>query len=294
MGRGVVVSALASVLVLVAVVLCGAAAAAAVRKNCTGPDGGPRDNACVGAVDDVGAGGWPAPNCVNAGSESAPAWRCARCARNCDCDIGDYCVKTPGPSAGRCEPVAGTMRIGATCTEFAPGGPAPRRGVDDAFLCGDAAFSDATSEFLGYNWLGSCSRGACSACAGDAVSHAVALVADVAANATGAGAWGDGGSLLCADRMCDGGAVVPADAAPFMDAFPTAVSCATLALVAAMCLLSLAYCARACVARARNSRQIRELSRVAIPIYDGGNQRLRGLVGVLTASSLASKRDKDH
>src|SRR5512133_2915187 len=182
----------------------------------------PSDDLCANQSDpDTGRS---LPNCVNVESESDPKWRCRRCAVNCDCPVREYCVKTPGPLAGTCVPIADGGKVGSTCAVFAVGA-VPVRGVDDAVLCGFAAFSeDGRAEFLGYEWLGTCVGGRCCECSGDALGSAYL------ATAAKQGFWHDTGSLLCQDRYCYRGTVA-ADPSPFEEEYGFGVKVTLLVFV---------------------------------------------------------------
>lgn len=261
----------------------------AAAKSCAGPNNVPYDNYCYSETD---SDGHSAPNCVNSGTLAAPVWTCGRCAVNCDCGVGEYCVKTPGPSAGSCKTVASTEKIGAACTSFAlagtPGARNPKEGVDDASLCGGAIFSDADGTFITYEWIGSCASGKCVECAGDPAAWAIATTAQIvpglttaivpAVNTTAisvamATILRDTGSMICSDRYCESGVFVQVrflclrqnqsfllttakDTSWFWELYPTGVMSGILVFVIFIFLLMLGAVAIQCCTnfRRRSSR----------------------------------------
>jgi len=293
-------------LLLLLLILGGASPsyASARGQACLGPGSAPSDNYCVGEYDEDG--GFATPNCVNVGSRSSPDWRCARCAANCDCPPGYYCVKTPGPSAGECAALAQTGKIGGPCAILAG---APEKGLDDAALCGAAIFDDddGAGEFVQFEWLGSCVGGKCSACAGGKEAWALAVAAQLVPGLLqDAGEWscanwtGDGGracdcgSLICDGRMCDRGAVVY-KSPWFVDMIPMGVNVAILVFVALIFGLGLVVVCMQCC------REGKALDRIVDALAPQG-KRKRGHVQLNdkndeddeeAAADAGGKRDKD-
>lgn len=220
----------------------------------------PSDNLCLAAAD-----GGEAPNCVNVGSFSVPDYKCRACAANCDCAAGEYCTKTPGPDAGKCAKLSDTGKIGKSCTNFGlpgtPGARVPVLGADDASICGGAIFSPATSEFVNYEWLGSCVDGKCRMCAGEMAAWAIALAAAIVpglaqsnfanfANFT----KDDGGSLVCGGTYCDGGQIRRTDDSWMAKYYSTGVLTATFAFVMLIFFTLLVTSLAECCARRREQK----------------------------------------
>jgi hypothetical protein len=162
---------------------------------------------------------------VNRGNDTAPDWRCGLCSENCDCQIGDYCVKSSGPDAGNCVSLAKSGKLGTACVIFGgpdqPNSKLPRLGIDDRLVCGLAVYNLTTSEFVAYEWLGDCARGICRECREtetitDSVSQAGRLLVIGLSRTgltypnTGSQSWADRGGLTCEDRTCKGGLLKPA------------------------------------------------------------------------------------
>ena len=259
--------------------ICSAADAAA--KSCVGPQNSPYDNYCSGEYDEET--GHKTPNCVNVGTQATPDWRCARCAVNCDCPPGDYCVKTPGPSAGTCVSLASTSKIGAVCTSFSlpgtPGARTPIKGVDEVSMCGAAIFDSATERFLQYEWLGNCVGGKCKECAGSNIAWAVAVSAQMVPGmsdaATSNGSAWDAGRLVCDDRMCSRGYIV-AETPWYLDMLPTGVVTGILVFVILIFLVIVIAATVECCSRHRDGRIPSMLQRAAgLPIRQrNGHARL--------------------
>lgn len=254
------------------------AASASAAKSCLNPERHvPSDNYCVGEYDP--ATGDKTPNCVNRGTQIAPDWRCARCAVNCDCPVGQYCVRTPGADAGDCETLESTGKIGETCTAFglvgATGARVPVRGVDDGSLCGSAIYDERTGAFASYEWLGSCVQGKCSECAGDAVSWSIAITAQIVPGLAGAsregnmtGAW-DGGSLVCDGRVCDRGVLV-AQPPWFWDYFPTgAITALVVFVILIFAVLFIWFAMECCCCCAKNKGKLLKSSRHGDKVASG-------------------------
>jgi len=214
---------------------------------CAGTGYIPTDNNCVGATDGNGV---PTPNCMNIGSEAAPQWACARCGTNCDCQEGYYCRKTPGPTAGSCQQLSTTGKIGKPCAPFGFPGVAnarlPAKGVDDELVCGAAMFDYLTNEFIGYEWLGGCVASRCYECSGGALSWALVIASQttsvpqpgcdtgtgVVTNTTKAFYLNvtDTGSLVCPQRGCEYGKIVP-ETSWIVNLIPTGVIVGILVFV---------------------------------------------------------------
>jgi hypothetical protein len=194
---------MARVIALFGLLLSGFATASIQDIDCSTP-AGPSDNACTSQL----------PNCMNVASNVViPSWKCRRCAANCDCPLGEYCSKTPGPDSGTCIAINSIGKIGAPCSAFG-NGRVPILGMDDEMVCGLPIFSSVDGSFLTYEWLGDCRNGKCYECGGDAISWTIDLSFqltprvekyDTADNAS-RGAW-DGGSLVCDGRYCSAGII---------------------------------------------------------------------------------------
>jgi hypothetical protein len=187
--------------------------------------------------------------------------------------MSQYCEKAPGMDAGKC--MHTSDKIGSTCVIF-PTGKTPRLGIDDALLCGKAVFSDATSEFSFYDWLGSCEEGVCMECAGNALTAAATEAEKWLLQDANSPTW----SLMCDDRRCDRGNVVPFTSA-FAEIFPTAVTSAKLAFLVMAFLLALGACMSNCFRRKENSKVIKEIGEKAEKDAD---PQLRGLLHVLSTT----------
>jgi len=113
------------------------------------------------------------PFCVNTAAQGAtPAYQCKQCGNNCDCPIGQYCVKQPGPSVGTCVDLETTI-LGRPCNPFwvrvgllgsEPEQVVPVKDVNDRLVCGIPVFH-ANNSFWYYEWLGHCDMGVCKQCA---------------------------------------------------------------------------------------------------------------------------------
>lgn len=234
-------------------------ATAEAAKSCGTTSQLPSDNLCADVID--AESGAATPNCVNMGTQLTPDWRCARCAVNCDCGPGEYCVRTAGPSAGTCAELSAVGKIGKPCTSFGlpgtPGARIPVKGVDDVSICGSAVFDELTGDFAEFEWLGSCTAGICRQCTGGAGSWALALSAQMVPS-TRNGSYG--GSLVCGERTCVGGVVV-AQPTWVWDYYPTGV--VTCILVFVIVIFVTTFCASIaeCCARCRGRRLTKVVSR---------------------------------
>jgi hypothetical protein len=253
-----------------------ATVAAGTTTTCSSPSS---DNACATAADDIT--GIAQPNCVNVGTYTTPVWECRQCAVNCDCQPGEYCIRAPGPTAGTCTLLSGTGKIGASCTSFGlvgtPGARVPVKDVDDRAVCGSPLFDDgASGDFIGYEWLGYCSMGKCTACVGDTLAWEIATAArnvpgmSLAATSNGS-AW-DGGSLVCGGRYCYYGNVVAAPSWFYGVVYPAGAISGILAFVILIFVTDVIatgahWCARCCRRRKRSEdgrkQRIEELRRHA-------------------------------
>jgi hypothetical protein len=228
------------------------------------------DNLCIDSED--------GPNCMNRGTEAIPSWECATCAVNCDCPIGHYCVKTPGPDAGTCVSLASRDRIGGSCIDFDVV-HTPTRGVDELLLCGEPIFAISTTDarFLGYEWLGACIGGTCRECAGDLVTTGVVTaktvistdtrttpVVVVADNFT----LRDGGSLICGDRYCNHGKIV-AETTVFEDYFWTGTLVGILIVLCMMLGLFVTMSIVDCSSRRKDRRVLSRVFHQRMPVYIG-------------------------
>lgn len=263
-------------------------ASTAAAKSCAGPGNVPYDNYCSGETDPET--GRDAPNCVNSGTRASPAWVCGECAVNCDCGIGEYCIKTPGPSAGKCARLSETGKIGGPCTSFAlrgtPGARDPVKDVDDLGVCGISIFSDADGSFLGYEWLGGCLLGRCAECIGDTASWAIATTAQIVpgmssfANVANLSSAWDGGSLICSERYCDAGKIV-GSTSWFYEVYPTGVLTGILVFVififtGIVCVGFVQYCSTKRMFRSAMEEAGKKLRRGVNSIKTGGRERVSG------------------
>lgn len=114
------------------------------------------------------------PFCVNTAAVGAtPAYQCKQCADNCDCPIGQYCVKKSGPNVGTCLDLE-TAIMGRPCNPFwvrvallgsdTPTQVVPVKDVDDRLVCGIPVFHVGNGSFSYYEWLGHCDMGVCKQC----------------------------------------------------------------------------------------------------------------------------------
>jgi len=112
------------------------------------------------------------PFCVNTADEdNEPDYRCAQCGNNCDCPIGQYCVKAAGLDTGSCKALESDI-IGRPCNSFwvrvnLLGSESeqviPVKDVDDKMVCGIPVFM-TNGSFSYYEWLGYCDMGVCKQC----------------------------------------------------------------------------------------------------------------------------------
>jgi hypothetical protein len=232
-------------------------------------DGTPSDNFCVDEKDEDGH---PTPNCMNIGSQATPDWRCARCAVNCDCPPGSFCVKTPGPQAGTCRTLSSTGRIGATCTSFGlmgtPTARIPVAGLDEETICGEAFFDEATGSFVSFEWMGDCAVGRCYECGGGAaawsMAYTIELVSQTAdqSNASVGSPW-DSGSLVCGDgRTCYHGEIV-GSASWIWEYLPTGLLIAILVILLFIFIIVVVGAIAECYARWHDGRLPALLQRAA-------------------------------
>jgi len=262
--------------------------ATTAAKSCAGPGNVPYDNYCSGETDPET--GHDTPNCVNSNTRTSPTWVCGECAVNCDCAAGEYCVKTPGPSAGKCAKLSDSGKIGGPCTNFAlrgtPGARDPIKDVDDLGVCGISIFSDADGSFLGYEWLGGCLLGKCVECIGDTASWAIATTAQIVPGmsnfvnlANSSAAW-DGGSLVCSDRYCDAGKIV-GSTSWFYEVYPTGVLTGILVFVififiGIVCVGFVQYCSTKRMFRGAMEDAAKKLRKGVSNIRTGGRERVGG------------------
>jgi hypothetical protein len=264
-------------------------AASASAISCAGPSDEPHENYCADQFDPET--GRAIPNCANVGTASAPDWQCKRCAVNCDCDVGEYCVRGPGPSAGDCATLSSSGKLGAPCTQFGfpgtIGARVPTYGEDDGAVCGSAKVSFFPLTTPGFPMIEipslttrrmrssdsngsdraekvrSCAtlqsltkcQGACYQCAGDTAAWAIAMSTQVSAvvvPAPNGSAW-DGGSLLRSDRYCYRGTVMGAPSW-FFENYPTGVITAIFVAVFLIMLTFVVTAVHECCTRRRIGR----------------------------------------
>jgi hypothetical protein len=156
--------------IYVVVILCVLGTALEQREEGCGSGMTPIPNACFQSRS--------GPNCMNIGtSDVEPVWVCRPCSHNCDCNIGEYCMKGPTLKAGQCVAVdTEDSRIGNPCTMFgipgSVGSVVPTLGVDDKLVCGSPIFS-VNGTFLRYDWIGDCFRGVCRECGGGPMTWSI-------------------------------------------------------------------------------------------------------------------------
>ncbi|KAH3756752.1 hypothetical protein Pelo_11428 [Pelomyxa schiedti] len=226
MGRGSVV---AAVLVVAAVV-----------GTCSGATVMCGDTSVVGTVVTM----IPVPNkCV--GTPLTPfcvlrkgVYVCAACESNCDCPIGQYCVKEEDSNVtGSCVALEEDI-LGKPCNQFLLAldrrmtVETPVKGVNEELVCGKPIFN-STGGFVTYDWLGYCEKGVCVECPnlGEPVIDFISFAANPSA-------------LLCPGRECKMNKVqqnAEATKNVLID-IPQGISAAILAFVIIITFLSFFMC----------------------------------------------------
>jgi len=189
--------------------------------------------------------------CVNvAPLGQAPDYKCRQCYQNCDCGLGNYCIKSSGPNIGTCQPLESNI-LGAVCNSFdspsdgsLPGrGDVPLKfptyGVDDQRVCGVPVFMNNTINntvvFQFYEWLGYCQQGICQQCVniGQDLDQQLAFLYEHT----------DSSTILCPGRVCTAGILYAASfASSSITAnvtLDTGVNTAILVFVIIMSVLSI-------------------------------------------------------